>query len=169
MSSLSYNSIGSEGAKALANAMAQSKSLQELKLYDKRCHTAKEYSLACREAGVHPVVDIPEEILVQGADKLRLYLDELVNGVSAISELKVLMVGPQAVGKTSLANALTQKGKNAKLTGEGNERATISVDIRQLKFDAGEGGGTGKISLWDFGGQQEYYMTHSLFISSRSL
>ncbi|GBG16088.1 Ras-related protein Rab-11A, partial [Hondaea fermentalgiana] len=125
---------------------------------------------ACREAGVHPVVDIPEEILVQGADKLRLYLDELVKGVSAISELKVLMVGPQAVGKTSLANALTlEEGRKAKLTGEGNERATISVDIRQLEFDAREDGCTGKISLWDFGGQQEYYMTHSLFISSRSL
>jgi len=44
--------------------------------------------------------------------------------------LKTLIVDPAGVGKTSLIkNALQLKGKSAGLTGEGDERATIGVDI----------------------------------------
>jgi len=98
-----------------------------------------------------------------------LFLEQAMYGTSPLSELNVLFVGPRGVGKTSLVNCLMKKGEEADPTEAGSDdRATIGVDVGELVFEDDDGN-RGAISMWDLGGQEEYYMTHAFFLSDRSL
>ena len=125
-----------------------------------------------RELGMDPVIP-SKEIFDQGEKAIEEFLESSLFGTDALYQLKVLVVGAAGVGKTSLTNALKTKGESAQLTGEGDHRATVSVEVNSIRFmsdgELSKGKPLGTLSLWDFGGQEEYYMTHAFFLSNRSL
>ncbi|CAK9114649.1 Probable serine/threonine-protein kinase pats1 (Protein associated with the transduction of signal 1) [Durusdinium trenchii] len=189
--SLWRNVIGNVGATALVDAFRFNDTLRFLKCAechlhawccgtvssdsdrDARVRASKAHGKEARALGVDPSL-VPDEVLERDhsnrATNTIVFLEASLFGKDALHELKVVVVGPQRVGKTTLTNALVSKGKLANPTTRGEDKeTTISVDVVQVAFKASSAKKKGQISLWDFGGQEEYYMTHALFLSSRSL
>jgi hypothetical protein len=103
-------------------------------------------------------VDTPEEI--------EAFLKEMtvVKG-EQWNTLKLIILGHGEVGKTTLLKAIQhekkswfKKIKNAGKVKQSPER-TIGIDQSTLTLKDGE------ISVWDFGGQLEYAVTHQFFLS----
>ena len=118
----------------------------------------------------------PPEICKQGFDAVKAYFE--AGAKKEIHRLKVLIVGTGGAGKTSIVeNLFAKETEKGILTGDlkdtkGRRRTTIGVDVKLLVMIL-KGDGTKssdiEFSLWDFGGQEDYYQTHSLFLSKRSL
>ncbi|HEY1699962.1 MAG TPA: COR domain-containing protein [Trebonia sp.] len=77
---------------------------------------------------------------------------------------KVLLLGERYVGKTSLAAAMRGEPFSE------NREPTSGIAVRELclphpkRGDASLG-----VRLWDFGGQEEYRVTHQVFLSRRAV
>ena len=109
------------------------------------------------------------EILKQGkAAVLRILRELTKQGVEEIFEAKLLLVGEGDSGKTTLWH-LIQDPQGYEVTGV--KKSTIGVEIREGWDFPHPDAMKGKflVNLWDFGGQDEQYMTHQFFLSRRSL
>jgi internalin A len=75
-----------------------------------------------------------------------------------LNEAKILVVGDERVGKTSVINRLIGKPHDP------NQQSTFGIDIlkHSLKNDI-------QVNIWDFAGQEITHQTHQFFLSSRSL
>ena len=106
---------------------------------------------------------LPPEIYEQKPlDQIKYILNlQLATNKELLLEAKMLLVGQGGVGKTSLANRLTE-GKFSP-----NELRTEGIDIKkwELRLDNEEV----KINIWDFGGQEIMHATHQFFLTKRSL
>eukprot|EP00939_MAST-03C_sp_MAST-3C-sp1_P001128 g1128.t1 len=112
----------------------------------------------------NPIAKPPFETCARGVLAIRAWWDAVeadFGAVEASYDKKVLFVGTGGAGKTSLRMNLTDA--HGKRTKEGYDRATIGIDVREMTCDKAT------LSLWDFGGQEEYYQTHALFLTSRSI
>ena len=76
-------------------------------------------------------------------------------------QMKLMLVGKQNRGKTTLVARL--QGKDY-----GSE-STAGVDIIEWECKPSLSKRPFYFSIWDFGGQEEYYATHQCFLSERSL
>ena len=76
-----------------------------------------------------------------------------------LNEAKLLVVGDERVGKTSLINRLQGKPLNP------DETSTRGIDITQLPLP----GSDIKLNIWDFAGQEITHQTHQFFLSARSV
>ena len=120
----------------------------------------------------NPIENIPPEILNRG----RNVLEDVRNHLEALEEdgkipndqIKMLLLGNSTAGKTSLINFL-QEGeyvqKRVSTHGIENliwqpfkDEENESETIRNIK-----------VSVWDFGGQEFYHNTHSLFFSDNAI
>ncbi|CAL8114388.1 unnamed protein product [Orchesella dallaii] len=121
------------------------------------------------------------------------YLKSVLEDAKPYSRMKLMVVGIQGIGKTSLLNQLRQEGSQkpaqqdhwAKRMGAttksssqktGKPISTVGVDIGSWVLDMkasriGSQNSFGPVIFrtWDFGGQREYYATHLYFLSRRSL
>ncbi|ELU16154.1 hypothetical protein CAPTEDRAFT_163864, partial [Capitella teleta] len=112
------------------------------------------------------------------------YLKSIKEEAQLYNRMKLMFVGLQGIGKTSLLKQLRREGKSnptkqqswAQRMGEssmksedhrGENLSTVGVDIGDLVLQ--RGGREVIFSTWDFGGQREYYATHQYFLSKRSL
>lgn len=120
------------------------------------------------------------------------YLKSILEDAKAYARMKLMIVGIQGIGKTSLLEQLRQEGEvpnkkkasehwakrmgnkniNAK-TAKGTTISTVGVDIGDWIYEKKMRGqsshGPVYFRTWDFGGQREYYATHQYFLSKRSL
>lgn len=120
------------------------------------------------------------------------YLKSILEDSKVYARMKLMIVGIQGIGKTSLLEQLRQEGEvpskkkasehwakrmgnkniNAK-TAKGTTISTVGVDIGDWLYDKKIRGqsshGPVYFRTWDFGGQKEYYVTHQYFLSKRSL
>jgi serine/threonine protein kinase/GTPase SAR1 family protein len=120
---------------------------------------------------------IPPEI-IKLAEKnkswypIHVFLQDLsAFGKEPLSFVRIMMVGIGEVGKTRLVKALnSHEGKS--LEDISPQNRTVAAQVSEFKF---EGHGdprqnrTLTACVWDFAGQVEYYMTHSLFMSERAI
>ena len=123
------------------------------------------------------------------------YLRSILEHSKQYARLKLMVVGIQGIGKTSLLEILRQEGGSFKRkptehwakrmgnrninmkTGKGVSISTVGVDIGDWTFEkrdrnsheSGRSPGPVIFRTWDFGGQTEYYATHQYFLSKRSL
>ncbi len=119
------------------------------------------------------------------------YLRSILENSKPYARLKLMVVGVQGIGKTSLLEILRQEGgsfkrkpaehwakrmgnKNINRQGRtGVSMSTVGVDIGDWTFEKkgqqGQSQGPVVFRTWDFGGQTEYYATHQYFLSKRSL
>jgi len=157
---------------------------------DARRSAVEKSATVLRNIGVDPRTVVPLEILERDSSRdatsTKLFLDEFLldgNSTGSLRRLKVLLVGEANAGKTSLFNALSTGEAN--LVPPGADRATPGVKVSELilkenslccngvdrakqsvKVAVSKGG---VLSVWDFGGQIEYYGTHAFFLTRRSL
>uniref|UniRef100_T1IVJ9 non-specific serine/threonine protein kinase n=1 Tax=Strigamia maritima TaxID=126957 RepID=T1IVJ9_STRMM len=120
------------------------------------------------------------------------YLKSILENAKPYARMKLMIVGVQGIGKTSLLEQLRQEGsgsyrkkpnehwakrmgnKNINLkTAKGFNISTVGVDIGDWTYEKKVRGqssyGSVTFRTWDFGGQKEYYSTHQYFLSKRSL
>lgn len=117
----------------------------------------------------NPLENPGPEVLKQGKAAVLRILRELTRqGVAEIFEAKLLLVGEGDSGKTTLWN-LIQDPKGYEVTSV--KSSTIGVEIREGWHFPHPDTTKGRflVNLWDFGGQDEQYMTHQFFLSRRSL
>ena len=75
--------------------------------------------------------------------------------------MKLMLVGYANRGKTTLVARLLGK--------EYGDESTVGVDVSEWWYRPSVGRRNFHFSIWDFGGQEEYYATHQCFLSQRSL
>ncbi|KAF5269398.1 hypothetical protein FQA39_LY18908 [Lamprigera yunnana] len=118
------------------------------------------------------------------------YLKSVLEDAKPYARMKLMIVGVQGIGKTSLLEQLRQEGisrkkpvehwakrmgnKNINVkTSRGINMSTVGVDIGdwvyEKKIRNQSVHGPVIFRTWDFGGQKEYYATHQYFLSKRSL
>ncbi|CAG2165886.1 unnamed protein product [Oppiella nova] len=120
------------------------------------------------------------------------YLKSILENAKPYARMKLMIVGIQGIGKTSLLELLRQEGggsyrkrppehwgkrmgnKNLNMkTPRGVTLSTVGVDVCDWTFEKKVRGqpsfGAVSFRTWDFGGQREYYATHQYFLSKRSL
>lgn len=103
----------------------------------------------------------PREITEKGIENIRQYFSSLQAGVTPLHEVKILLVGDGAAGKTSLVKQLLDE------VFDKDEDTTHGINIRGWDVEAG--GTPIKVNIWDFGGQEIMHATHQFFLSKRSL
>ncbi|XP_034249520.1 leucine-rich repeat serine/threonine-protein kinase 1 isoform X2 [Thrips palmi] len=123
------------------------------------------------------------------------YLKSVLEDAKPYARIKLMIVGVQGIGKTSLLEQLRQEGtgsfrkrpagpehwakrmgnKNVNTkTSRGINMSTVGVDIGDWVYEKKRGQSNSNYGpvvfrTWDFGGQREYYATHQYFLSKRSL
>jgi len=110
----------------------------------------------------NPIKSPPPEILKQGREAVLDYFESLENkDARPLNEVKVILVGDGAAGKTSISKALRGLAFDQK------EPQTNGINISPWSITLGNE----KVNtyLWDFGGQEIMHATHQFFLSKRSL
>ena len=89
------------------------------------------------------------------------YLNNRLRSTRGYYHMKMMLVGKQAMGKSTIVARLHNKDI-------GNE-STVGVDVSEWKYAPAYNKKTFYFRIWDFAGQEEYYATHQCFLSKRSL
>lgn len=105
---------------------------------------------------------IPSAILKKDPTRLIEYLKECVNPIKTWNKLKVLVVGKENVGKTHLIKTLKNSDYPENLSTDGISVEKISLPTNKLLKKI-------EISIFDFGGQEIFYPTHTFYITDRSV
>ena len=111
-------------------------------------------------SGLEKLKDPPKDIQKECADCIR-YLNNKSRRTKGFFRIKMMVVGLASKGKTTLVCRL--QGKDV-----GPNTATNGVDVSEWIYRH-QLRKTFYFSIWDFGGQEEYYSTHQCFLSQRSL
>ena len=177
---LRVNEIGGDGAKAIAalagltsldlrgNGIGADGAKAILDTWSKRADTKRLRSLDLRENGDLSTL-LPDEVLANRSDPraiLAAYRRFREGDTEALNEAKLLVVGKEWVGKTSLIRFLIDDEPC-----DPSEKKTPGAKIRE-KIEVNnwspEAAGI-RLNVWDFGGQEIYYETHRFFLTARSL
>jgi len=114
----------------------------------------------------NPIENVPIEIIKQGKEAIRNYFAQL-NQVDYLYEAKLILVGEERAGKSTLAKALCQTDFKINLHEQSTEGiAILRWDILQQHTDTPK---DFRFNVWDFGGQEIYHTTHQFFLTKRSL
>ena len=103
--------------------------------------------------------EFSKELLRSDAKEQILYILSLQNSQNQpLNEAKLIVVGTERVGKTSIINRIVSQDYDK------NQETTQGIDILhyKLKNDI-------KLNIWDFAGQEITQQTHQFFLSRRSL
>ncbi|CAM9361370.1 unnamed protein product, partial [Sphacelaria rigidula] len=105
----------------------------------------------------------PESIVTGGIPAVRGYFKAMIGGgTSTVTRpLKVVIVGKETVGKTSLRHSI-KAGKPC-TTREGGEDSTVHVDVEDHEVDGHA------IRIFDCAGQVVYYGLLQLFLTPRAV
>jgi small GTP-binding protein len=118
-------------------------------------------NLGYLELDGNPLTSPPYEIAKHGIEAIRKYFASLQPDDLPLNQVKVLLIGDGAAGKTSLVKQLLGEAFNQ------HEDTTHGISIRGWDVEAG--GQPVKVNIWDFGGQEIMHATHQFFLSKRSL
>jgi internalin A len=114
--------------------------------------------------------DIPSEICGQTFTQnvireVRAHFADLRSGQSLDAELKIFILGNGGVGKTQLARRLQDLVFDPKiLTTHGIELSFVKTNVNLESFK-----GSVRLNLWDFGGQEIYHGSHTLFLHGQAI
>ena len=110
--------------------------------------------------GMKHLRDPPRKVRRGCKDCIR-YLDSKLRCPKGFYRMKLMLVGLANRGKTMLV---------ARLQGQDcGYESTVGVEVREWFYKPHLGKRPFHFSIWDFGGQEEYYATHQCFLSQRSL
>ncbi len=111
------------------------------------------------------VPGIPAEILSKTYNenclpRLRAYFTDLENGTESVRDTKLIILGNGRVGKTQICRRLQNKNYDDTIP------STHGIQIATTPL--GDDKDKTRLQIWDFGGQDIYHGTHSLFLKSRA-
>lgn len=98
---------------------------------------------------------IPPQIKGKGYKDIAIYLKQLQDGCAIWGRMKLMLVGQEGVGKTSLLQCIQKKAKSEVtqlLSTDGIEISSFVSNKVQFRS-------------WDFGGQLVFYPTHQFFLT----
>ncbi len=118
----------------------------------------------------HPVLGLPFEVLgdqnswyenkpTRPSDILNYYFAIREGESRPLHEVKLILVGQGAVGKTSLVRRLLERDFNPQ------ERMTEGIAVARWTPRVGEA--DIRVNVWDFGGQEIMHATHQFFLTER--
>ena len=110
--------------------------------------------------GLEDLNDPPKNVRLTTGDCMR-YLSSRLRGEQGYYRMKLMLVGKQLMGKSTIVARL--QGRKI-----GNE-STVGVDVSEWRYNPRHKKKEFTFSIWDFAGQEEYYATHQCFLSKRSL
>jgi small GTP-binding protein len=131
-------------------------------------------------AGNAELTSPPPGTVANGTQAMVGFLRDLIVDSKPSYRMKLMIVGQEAVGKSSLLRELVGKKKRQGPFGSASGKrfqknllSTDGIDIEQWnrKIKDPKTGQTIKVNFraWDFAGQEVYYSTHSFFLSNRSI
>lgn len=100
------------------------------------------------------------EIIQQGDEAIKTFLSDFIEK-QYLNEVKVILVGEGASGKTSLVKQLLKQNFNQK------ELQTDGIKISKYRFK--HESNDLLVHFWDFGGQEIMHATHQFFLTKRCL
>ncbi|MEI7461727.1 MAG: leucine-rich repeat domain-containing protein, partial [Pirellula sp.] len=111
---------------------------------------------------------IPTEVLSQNytddcRESLLAHVNDLAAGAEHVVDVKVIVIGNGRIGKTQICNRL--RGEPFEVQAD----STHGITVRQTELPMCAGSDPAVLNLWDFGGQDLYHGTHSLFLKSRAV
>ena len=112
--------------------------------------------------GLNDLNDPPKSVRATTKDCIQ-YLSSRLRSARGHYHMKMMLVGRQEMGKTTLVARLHNNNKDI-----GN-KSTVGVDVSEWKYTPAFSKKTFHFSIWDFAGQEEYYATHQCFLSKHSL
>ncbi|XP_056232533.1 malignant fibrous histiocytoma-amplified sequence 1 homolog [Seriola aureovittata] len=122
---------------------------------------ASNCELTVCEAKANPLRCPPEEVCAGGVEDIQSYFRQIEENPNTCSAwtVKTMFLGSSMAGKSTLCRSL-REGKPVVVAVKDR---TEGIEISQLY--------TQKVRFffWDFAGQEEYYLTHHVFITSRAL
>ena len=110
--------------------------------------------------GLKDLNDPPRNVQRECRDCIR-YLNSKLRCAKGFYRMKLMLVGLANRGKTTLVKRL--QGQDC------GDESTVGVDVSEWLYKPSLGKRPYHFSIWDFGGQEEYYATHQCFLSQRSL
>ncbi len=116
----------------------------------------------------NPLEDPPEEVVTNGPEAVRNYFRQVrEEGQDYLYETKLLIVGEERAGKSSLTDALVDPSTAL----DHKRKSTHGIRIIPWTIPAAEIGLARdfRLNVWDFGGQDIYHSTHQFFLTKRSL
>ena len=113
--------------------------------------------------GLNDINDPPKN-LRHSAKLCVTYLNQKLRSTRGYYRMKLILVGRQEMGKTTLVRRL--QGKEVRET---DNESTVGIDVSEWRFSPRIGKQNFTFNIWDFGGQEEYYATHQCFLTNRSL
>lgn len=121
------------------------------------------------ELNGNPLVDPPIEIAVKGIEAVKHYFEEVESSTEKdfLYEIKLLLIGEERAGKSTLAEAIS----NPEFEFDLYKKSTHGIDIKKwlINQDRLNINKDFQINIWDFGGQEIYHATHQFFFTKRSL
>jgi len=111
------------------------------------------------------IADVPDDITKQGWEAIRQYYLEKEaeddDTPFTATELKVMIVGAGSAGKSSISKAMAGEAHNP------NEESTVGIALKNIRFQLQDEDWT--LRVWDFGGQEAYAATQTLFMTNNTL
>jgi len=113
--------------------------------------------------GGNPISTPPPEIVEQGNKAIASFYQSTrkKSDIRPLNEVKVILVGEGASGKTSLVKQLLGADFDIK------EKQTHGINISKKPFKVKQQNLT--VNFWDFGGQEIMHATHQFFLTKRCL
>ena len=110
----------------------------------------------------------PDEILSRSKRDnclagLRAHYDDLAGGAETVPDVKLLILGNGRVGKTQLSRQL--RGQDFQPEWD----STHGVQVRPGELLEADRSTAARLQIWDFGGQDIYHGTHTLFLRTRAV
>eukprot|EP01125_Pyxidicula_operculata_P012793 TRINITY_DN4209_c0_g1_i7.p1 TRINITY_DN4209_c0_g1~~TRINITY_DN4209_c0_g1_i7.p1 ORF type:complete len:1508 (-),score=385.42 TRINITY_DN4209_c0_g1_i7:3354-7856(-) len=107
----------------------------------------------------------------KGKEALQTLLRERFEGEKALYRAKIMVIGDENVGKTTLVRSICKKwgclSHNVEpQQKDGNTLSTDGIDIGTYQFPFKKGKPMVDVNVYDFAGQEVYYSSHQLFLSS---
>ncbi|EFA78013.1 leucine-rich repeat-containing protein [Heterostelium album PN500] len=122
----------------------------------------------------NPLRTPPPEIIAKGTVSILKFLKDLTKGQEECYRMKLMVVGQENVGKTTLIKVLRDKKKIKTLLAQPNV-STDGIIIDDWVLSGGQVKTKSKtvdnitLTTMDFAGQEVYYTTHQFFLSERSI
>jgi internalin A len=111
---------------------------------------------------------VPLEILSKDAednclDRLRAHFADLTGDDVVVGDIKLMILGNGLVGKTQICRRLRGKSFDETVP------STHGIQVRSVPLAPQSVDAPVTLNIWDFGGQDIYHGTHSLFLKSRAV